>query len=133
MITSYISLRLYLTARGRSSHLGKSIKIRFSHIKKTIIIRISRSFTQCSILFIDSPAAGSIFRTNVLLSFVSWYNVLFYNIGSDLYMQSKCIWIRSELLGGKKFFCHAQGPLRGPGSEDAPRGHKGVRLTPQVV
>ena len=41
--------------------------------------------------------------------------------------------MRSELLGEKKFFCHAQGPLRGPGSEDAPRGHKGVRLTPQIL
>ena len=41
--------------------------------------------------------------------------------------------MRSELPGEEEFFCHAQGPLRGPGSEDAPRGRKGARLAPQVV
>lgn len=106
MITSYVSLRLYLAVGGRSSRLRKSIEICFSHIKKASIIRISRSFPQCFILFIDSPVAGSIFGTKALLSLVSWYNVLFYNIGSSLYMQSKCIWMGSELLGEKKVFCH---------------------------
>ena len=60
---SPVSLRLYLAVGRRSSHLGKSIEICFSHIKKASIIRRSQPFTQCFILFIDSPVAGSVFRT----------------------------------------------------------------------
>ena len=44
-------------------HLGKSIEICFSHIKKASIIRRSQPFTQCFILLKDSPEAGSVFRT----------------------------------------------------------------------
>ena len=36
-------------------------------------------------------------------------------------MQIKCIQMRPELPEDKKFFCHAQRPLRGPGS----KGSKG--------
>lgn len=59
--------------------------------QKSVFIRRIRSFTQCFILFIDSPVADSIFRTKALLSVVSCNNVLFYNIGISLYMQIKYI------------------------------------------
>ena len=51
-----------------------------------------------------------------MLFIKSWYNLLFYISGMSLSMQIKCIQMRPELPEDKKFFCHAQRPLRGPNS-----------------